>query len=101
MLLYTTLYGHLRGIWCLTFTSDGQFLISGSHDCFIRVWNLTDYTSERILALHTGPIWCLVSKQDFILSASHDRTARLWSFHSFTSLKLYSGHKKGVFAAGK
>jgi WD40 repeat protein len=43
----TDLYGHVYRVWSLAFTPDGQFLLSGSADGTLRLWNLTN-GSERL-----------------------------------------------------
>ena len=71
--LLQTLYGHVKGVWCLRFIT--RFLLcSGSYDSTIKIWNVKDGTCSRTLLSHTGPVWCLCRSENIIVSASQDKT---------------------------
>ncbi|KAK2949283.1 putative U3 small nucleolar RNA-associated protein 13 [Blattamonas nauphoetae] len=52
----STLKGHRRGIWALSFSHIDRLLASASGDSTIRVWNLADYSCLRVLEGHSGAV---------------------------------------------
>ncbi len=47
--LLHTLRGHENWVWCAAFSPDGKFVVSGSTDATIRVWDLIDGKEVRQL----------------------------------------------------
>jgi len=78
----------------LTYTPDGQRLITGSDDHTIKIWN--NLTGERLLTLtgHTSTIKSLVVKSDgsTLVSASDDQTIKLWNLGIGQQLRTLRGH---------
>ncbi|KAG2754421.1 WD40 repeat-like protein [Suillus brevipes Sb2] len=79
--LVVNLEGHTSIVLCLTWTTDGKTLISGSSDHSIRTWNTTNWQQTAVLLEHTGSVYGIaISPNDRILaSASTDKTALLWN----------------------
>ena len=88
-----------------------EFLISGSRDSTLVVWDLHDQVSEiderrevgtarKILTGHSHFISDLDLSQDskFCLSSSWDGTIRLWNLKTFTTRKTLVGHTKDVLS---
>lgn len=75
------LMGHQGAITALTFTPNGHYLISGSRDRTLRIWN--SYTWELLSTLtgHTQAITSVASTSNgqLIASGSLDHTIKLWS----------------------
>src|SRR6266498_1132307 len=46
-----SLEGHRHSIYSVKFSSDGRFIVSGSNDETVRIWNVHDGTS-RILTIN-------------------------------------------------
>eukprot|EP00301_Raphidiophrys_heterophryoidea_P002440 c11139_g1_i2.p1 GENE.c11139_g1_i2~~c11139_g1_i2.p1 ORF type:complete len:689 (-),score=162.55 c11139_g1_i2:202-2010(-) len=55
-----------------------KFLVSGSDDKTIAVWNLEAWQCERVLVGHEGPVLALASTGQYLLSGSLDTTIRVW-----------------------
>lgn len=80
------LAGHSGEVTCVSFSSDGSRLASGSHDLTIRIWILkesdqTRYELWKVLFGHSASIYSL----DFdpcgqqLISSSNDKTVRVWA----------------------
>jgi len=76
------LIGHKDAVTSIDVSPDGEFIISGSIDMSVRVWNARPGTTATILLLlgHTDSVNCVAISSDGLLiaSGSHDKTIRLW-----------------------
>lgn len=72
--------GHTDNITCWAFSMDGKYLVTGSNDCTIRVWNIGTKNCEKIIAGHSQGISSIDVSPDnkFIVSTSADNSVRLW-----------------------
>ena len=69
-----TLIGHNGGVWCSEMTD--EFIVSGSTDRTIRVWNIMTGACQHILYGHTSTVRCLALHGDIVVSGSRDATVR-------------------------
>ena len=74
--------GHSWGVHSLAITSDG-WLISGSDDTTIKVWN-QQYdlfkTLDETVGGHLGGVWSLAITSDgLLISGSEDNTIKVWT----------------------
>ncbi|MEM6517700.1 MAG: WD40 repeat domain-containing protein [Cyanobacteria bacterium P01_C01_bin.70] len=67
---------------CLTFSIDGDFLVSAGSDSCIRIWDLKKRSFTTELLGHTKTIKSLSFSRSgkLLASASSDETVRLWDF---------------------
>ena len=74
------LSGHTQGVRCLTFSSDGKSLVSGSDDTTIMLWDVQTGGVIKTFCGHTGWVCSVSISADYttIASGSDDRTIRLW-----------------------
>ena len=77
---------HTSNVTCLAATSDGKYLISGSDDNTIRIWNTITKRQKAILTGHSAGILSLAISKDnnYIISSSMDNTIRFWSLLDYT-----------------
>jgi formylglycine-generating enzyme required for sulfatase activity/WD40 repeat protein/serine/threonine protein kinase len=73
--------GHINAI---RFDPDGKFLVTGSHDKTVRLWDLRGSEPKPLTVLEGHGDWvydvAISPNGKWIVSAgAHDRTARLWS----------------------
>ena len=66
------LQGHTRQINSIAMTSDNKYIISGSHDKTIRIWNLLEKRQETVLEGHTSSVTSIAITSDnkYIISGS-------------------------------
>ena len=85
-----------------TIQYSGDFLVSGSRDKTLRVWNLnTQRLITEPLQGHTGSVLCLQfdarKEEDIIISGSSDTHVILWRFSTGAMIKqLTNAHRESV-----
>ena len=86
------LEGHTNRVTSVAITSDNKFIVSGSADNTVRVWNLQDKRQEAVLEGHTHVVTsvAITSDNKFIVSRSYDNTVRVWN--------LQNKHQEAVLA---
>jgi F-box/WD-40 domain protein 7 len=96
-LLNTIQNCNLKNIWCVIFYGT-NFIITGSGDSSVRIWNYRTGNCERCLQGHTGTVWAVRQKGDYLISGSHDKTAVLWNIRQCKYITHLIGHSGDVFA---
>ncbi|XP_078083686.1 WD repeat-containing protein 38 [Mustelus asterias] len=73
-----------------SFSRDGQFLLTGSDDCNVCVWNVTEEKLIYKVAGHTGPVKACAFSTDSTLfaSGSCDCTVRVWDMKTGNCLHV-------------
>jgi len=72
------------------------YLVSGSKDNTIRLWNPESKEEVGLLEGHTGDVNSLAVIDGYLASASEDCTVRLWSTQTWQQIALFEGHTNGV-----
>ncbi|KAL7737535.1 hypothetical protein ACLKA6_007660 [Drosophila palustris] len=95
-----TLQGHSCYISALRFCLRGDWLVSGSTDSLLKLWDVGTGHLVRSLQGHELGIndvtWSPDSK--CLISCSDDKTIKLWDPRSGNCLRTMRGHKDQVFA---
>lgn len=98
------LIGHENSVFALTISPDSKYLLSGSRDAHLRVWNLEGFieTQEDIIA-HMYTINDIVFRKDgkYFATCSKDKSVKIWRTKDFRLLKVldkerYAGHGTSV-----
>jgi len=91
---------HDECIYTIQFS--GKYLVSGSRDKSLRIWNLDTRRLVRLpLCGHTGSVLCLQfdadPEEDLIVSGSSDATVVLWKFSTGQLIqRLRKAHRESV-----
>jgi len=88
--------GHSNGIICLQF--DDTFLITGSYDTTIKVWDIETGEEIRTLTGHTLGVRALQFDDSKLISGSMDSTLKIWNYRTGQCLNTLPGHTKGVIS---
>ena len=62
--MYKILTGHTDSVSSVAISQDGKYLISGSADATIKVWNLKERREEFTLTGHTSKVSSVAISQD-------------------------------------
>lgn len=82
----------------IVISSDNEYIVSGSLDNTVRVWNFSSGELLRILEGHTKYVNAVTMSSDnqLIVSGGADKTVRLWDFSSGELLRTFKGHDQAV-----
>lgn len=96
-LLLETLLGHELGVNCLAVARDESWLVSGSADRTVRVWDLRTYKLlKTINTLGQGVNALLLTPDRQIISC--DRSIKVWDIGKNIPVKTLSGHQEEIWA---
>lgn len=98
-LLYSfTAHSHI--VTSLTISADGKYLISGSRDRTIKIWNLETAELLHTLKGHRDGVEAIASRADgkIIASGSADNTIKIWHLETGQLLATFTGHTSAVTA---
>ncbi|KAF9375484.1 hypothetical protein CPC16_000693 [Podila verticillata] len=86
--------GHTDGVMCLQF--DDSFLITGSYDNTVKVWNIETGECLRTLTGHALCIRALHFDDAKLITGSMDRTLKIWNYHTGQCIRTLQGHTDGI-----
>jgi len=78
---YKALKGHSHFVSSIAISRDSKYVISGSWDKTLRLWDLTTMSTKQLFTGHTKDVLSVAFSNDnrMILSGSMDKTMRLWN----------------------
>ncbi|OMJ87022.1 hypothetical protein SteCoe_11350 [Stentor coeruleus] len=82
--------GHRKAITRLAISSDDRFVVTGSDDCTVRLWNLHKKQQEIVFEIYSDEVTSVSISKDshFIISSSYS-SVRVWN--------LYEKRQEAVF----
>ena len=95
-----SLEGHTDWVNAVAVSPDGRFIVSGSWDNTVKVWEAESGHLLRSLEGHTDRVRAVAVSLDgrFIVSGSSDRTVKVWEAESGRLLRSLEGHTGWVNA---
>ena len=105
------LIGHDKVVTCMVMGKEDMFLITGSEDCTVIIWNLAEQKIETLLKGHEKGISCLTLSKDnkFVITGGEDKKVFIWNRAKYTTefeinfkCKIFSlvGISKNLVAVG-
>jgi hypothetical protein len=92
--------GHTAPVQSVCFSADGRWVLSGSTDHTMRLWEVASGRCLRTFEGHAGWVSsvCLSADRRWALSGSTDHTMRLWEVASGRCLHIFEEHGDVVYA---
>ena len=84
---YRSSFGWTKSfVTCLAVTSDSKYIVSGSADYKIRIWNFFERKQKCAFKPLTSSInsVAVTSNNKYIISGSEDNTRKIWKFKQKT-----------------
>lgn len=90
--------GHIATVNSIAISPDGQYVISGSDDNTLKLWEVATGKEIRTFTGHSGGILSVAFSPDgrYALSGSYDNTLKLWEIRTGKEIRTFSGHKNLV-----
>eukprot|EP00667_Euglena_gracilis_P000271 EG_transcript_271 len=90
--LVAILEGHKAEVSCMAVSHDGHFVVSGSHDRRLRIWDMQKGQAVRVLEGHEGVVTCVAFWGPVVVSGGRDCVVRLWDSATGAPGLVLSGH---------
>ncbi|KKR67263.1 MAG: NWD2 protein [Candidatus Uhrbacteria bacterium GW2011_GWE2_40_58] len=90
--------GHTNWVFSVAISSDKKWIVSGSEDCTIKVWNVKTEECMRTLEGHRNRVYSVVFSPDgkWIVSGSYDKTIKIWNGETGECVRTLKGHGRYV-----
>ncbi|MBV5328607.1 MAG: TIR domain-containing protein [Chlorobium sp.] len=90
--------GHSEGINTCALSNDNRYIISGSLDHTLKVWDFQTGSCIMTINGHSGSVnTCALSNDNrYIISGSSDKTLKVWDFQTGSCIMTLSGHSQSV-----
>ncbi len=95
---------HQNSVFALQFSPCGKYLISGSRDAHLKIWNVSDnFTIYRDIVAHLYALNDISYSQngEYFATCSMDKSIKIWDSETFQLLKVidksrHAGHATSV-----
>ena len=92
---------HVGPVLSVSFSPDGNSIVTGSDDTTARLWEAATGKHVRLFFRHLGPVWDAEFDREGkrIVTASGDGTSIVWDVATGTSKPPFTGHDGPVYTA--
>jgi len=96
----TTNIGHAATVTSISVSSDDQYIVSGSDDMTIKLWDMSTGKLIRSCSGHTDKVNDAIFSSDdrYIISCSDDHSVKLWDVMTGKEIRSFAGHTGPVKA---
>jgi WD40 repeat protein len=84
--------GHTGVVTSIFFSEDGKYLVSGSADATVRLWDAATGAQLRDFSVEGGIVGVAFSRKGRIAAGGHDRTLYVWSAATGELVQKMRGH---------
>ncbi|MEO1006017.1 MAG: hypothetical protein AAFW67_09235, partial [Cyanobacteria bacterium J06638_38] len=89
---------HQAEVTSVAISSDGQYLVSGSSDNTVKLWDVKDKSVIHTFEGHQAEVTSVAISRDgrYLVSGSGDSTVKLWDIKSQSLIQTFEGHQAWV-----
>ncbi|CUU07126.1 delta-60 repeat domain-containing protein [Candidatus Kryptobacter tengchongensis] len=90
--------GHTDDVTSVAISSDGKYIVSGSQDKTIKLWDISTGREIRTFKGHTDWITSVAISPDgkYVISGSYDKTLKIWDILTGREIRTFAGHTDKV-----
>jgi WD40 repeat protein/serine/threonine protein kinase len=94
--------GHTKAVYGVAFSPDGKYIVSGSGDGTLRLWDVKEGKVTDSFRGHTDAVYSVAFSPDgrYFLSGSKDHTARLWDIQARRTVRIFGARRNPVYSPG-
>ncbi|KAM4581110.1 uncharacterized protein PAE49_005753 isoform 2-T2 [Odontesthes bonariensis] len=87
-----------RLAWSLSLSDKERFILSGSADCYVKIWALSiGQCVKSIYTFNAVSALCFVPEEDgYIITGSDAGKVQTWSWHTFQNCQSVNAHQGAV-----
>jgi WD40 repeat protein/class 3 adenylate cyclase len=91
---------HSGGVTCAAVSPDGRYIISGSSDYTLKLWDIDTGKEIRTFKGHSSTVWSVTfsPQGNVILSGSYDKTLKLWDLDTGKEIRTFKGHSDAIMS---
>ncbi|MDR1912638.1 MAG: caspase family protein [Helicobacteraceae bacterium] len=95
-----TFTGHSSLVNSVAFSADNRYVLSGSDDNTVRLWDIKTGKEIRRFTGHSSSVYSVAFSADgkYALSGSGDKTVRLWDIKTGKEIRRFTGHSSSVYS---
>lgn len=84
------LEGHTNSVFALDYSPNEDYLVSGSRDAHLKIWESSNYSLDQDIVAHMYAINYLYFSEDgnFLASCSMDKSIKIWDFKQRKLIKI-------------
>jgi small GTP-binding protein len=92
--------GHTESVCSVALSNDGRYVLSGSADKTMRLWEVSSGRCVRVFEGHSANVLSVAWSGDgaHALTGSADKTLRLWEMSSGRCVRVFEGHGASVWS---
>jgi WD40 repeat protein len=93
---------HALTVSCLSFSSDGKHLFSGSGDHKVKVWDVSRKGLLKVLSLHTSSVTSVAASRNgtYFLTGGGDHKIIIWNAVNWTAIRKFTKHVIDIVGIG-
>lgn len=95
-----SLIGHTNWVQDVAFSPDSRYVLTGSSDKTVQLWDALTGQTLQTFKGHEAPINAVAFSPDGTVAATagDDRTVRLWDIRTDQAIRTFNGHDKAIWS---